>query len=172
MVVEEVLRLLRAGGLESVYSASGLDPIVDDAYGRQNAYAFLRGESLRTVVLLGHIDTVDTGDYGPLEPWALDPAGLAERLDVLAELVPGLAEDLLAYPGDWMLGRGVVDMKSGVAAIIAVMRHLAEMAREEPPPLSVVLLATPDEENESAGVLQAVRFLLHLREQYGLAYLG
>ncbi|HLQ28000.1 MAG TPA: M20/M25/M40 family metallo-hydrolase [Ktedonobacteraceae bacterium] len=172
MVAEEVLRLLHAGGLESVYTASGLDPIVGDAYGRQNAYAFLRGESPRTVVLLGHIDTVDTVDYGPLEPWALDPDGLAERQDALAELVPGLTEDLAGYPGDWMLGRGVVDMKSGVAATIAVVRHLAEMAREEPPPLSVVLLATPDEENESAGILQAVRFLLRLREQYGLEYLG
>src|SRR5712692_37904 len=172
MVAEEVLRLLHAGGLESVYTASGLDPIVGDAYGRQNAYAFLRGESPRTVVLLGHIDTVDTVDYGPLEPWALDPDGLAEQQDALAELVPGLTEDLAGYPGDWMLGRGVVDMKSGVAATIAVVRHLAEMAREEPPPLSVVLLATPDEENESAGILQAVRFLLRLREQYGLEYLG
>ena len=39
-------------------------------------------------------------------------------------------------------------------------------------PLSIVLLATPDEENESAGVLQAVRFLLRLREEHGLEYLG
>src|ERR1700730_14784835 len=51
MVVEEVLRLLRAGGLESVYTDSGLDPIEVDAYGRQNAYAFLRGKSPRAVVL-------------------------------------------------------------------------------------------------------------------------
>jgi len=172
LVAEEVLRLLRADGLESIYTANGLDPLPDDPTGRQNAYAFLRGSSPRTVVLLGHIDTVDTTDFGPLEPWALDPEGLATRQDALAELAPGLAEDLAAHPGDWMFGRGSIDMKSGVAVTIAVMRHLAEMAREGRLPLSVVLLATPDEENESAGVLQAVRFLLHLREQYGLEYLG
>jgi arginine utilization protein RocB len=172
LVAEEVLHLLRAGGLESAYTASGLDPLIGDPYGRQNTYAFLRGHSSRTIVLFGHIDTVDTADYGPLEPWANDPEGLAARLDILVKLAPGLAEDLAAHPGDWMFGRGVSDMKSGVAATIAVVRRLAQMAREGNLPLSVVLLATPDEENESAGILQAVHFLLRLREQYGLQYLG
>src|SRR5712691_2770015 len=102
LVAEEVLRLLRADGFESLYTVSGLDPLVGDPSGRQNAYAFLRGSSPRTVVLLGHIDTVDTTDFGPLEPWALDPEGLATRQDALAELAPGLAEDLAVHPGDWM----------------------------------------------------------------------
>jgi arginine utilization protein RocB len=171
-VVAEVLPLLQSDGLESAYTAIGLDPLPGDQFGRQNAYAFLRGNSPRTLVLLGHIDTVDTADYGPLEHWALNPEGLAARLETLTALAPGLAEDLAAHPGDWMFGRGSVDMKSGVAVNIAVMRHLAHMALEGTLPLSVVLLATPDEENESAGVLQAVNFLLRLREQYGLEYCG
>ena len=171
-VAQEVLHLLQEGGLEKAYRSIGLDPLPGDPYGRQNAYAFLHGRSPRTVVLLGHIDTVDTADYGPLEQWAHDPGGLAERQDTLAALTPGLAEDLAAHPGEWMFGRGSIDMKSGVAANIAVMRRLAERAREGDMPLSVVLLATPDEENESAGILQAVHFLLHLRQQYGLEYLG
>ena len=129
LVAEEVLGLLRAGGLESAYTESGLDPLIGDPFGRQNAYAFLRGRSPRTIVMLGHIDTVDTADYGPLEPWATDPGGLAARQDALVELAPELAEDLASHPGDWMFGRGVIDMKSGVAATIAVMRRLAEMAR-------------------------------------------
>ena len=171
-VVGEVLRLLHANGLESVYASSGLDPLPGDPWERHNAFAFLRGLSPRTIVLLGHIDTVDTADYESLEPWALDPAGLAARQNVLAELTPGLAEDHAAFPGDWMFGRGSADMKSGLAVNIAVMRHLAGIARAGRLPLSVVFLATPDEENESAGVLQAVHFLLHLRQQYGLEYLG
>ena len=36
----------------------------------------------------------------------------------------------------------------------------------------MVLLATPDEENESAGVLRGVQLLLDLRARYGLEYLG
>ncbi|HEY7357461.1 MAG TPA: hypothetical protein VH590_13375, partial [Ktedonobacterales bacterium] len=51
-------------------------------------------------------------------------------------------------------------------------RRLAAQARQGALPLSVVLLATPDEENESAGVLRAVQFLLDLRAKYGLKYLG
>ena len=70
-VAEEVLRLLQSDELASAYTAIGLDPLPGDAFGRQNAYAFLRGNSPRTLLLLGHIDTVDTADYGPLEPWAL-----------------------------------------------------------------------------------------------------
>ncbi|MBF6590243.1 MAG: M20/M25/M40 family metallo-hydrolase [Ktedonobacterales bacterium] len=169
-VVREVVRLLREDGLADAYTASGLDPIEGDPYGRRNAYAFLRGQSTRTLVLLGHIDTVDTADYGPLEPWALDPEALATRQAALEELTPALADDLAAHPGDWLFGRGVIDMKSGVAANIAVLRQLARAGT--PPPLSLILLATPDEENESAGILQAVRFLLRLREEHGLDYVG
>src|SRR5690242_4861250 len=104
-VAEEVLNLLRADGLEDAYTVSGLDPLVDDPWGRQNAYAFLRGVRPRTIVLLGHIDTVGTEDYGPLEPWAIDPEGLAARLDALVDLVPELAGDLASHPDDWMFGR-------------------------------------------------------------------
>ncbi len=171
-VARRVLSLLQEDGLGSSYTAIGLDPLPGDPAGRSNAYAFLRGKRPQTIVLLGHIDTVDTKDFGTLEAFALDPDALASRVDQLAAIVPGLAEDLAAHAGDWMFGRGSGDMKSGDAVNIAVMRHLAAQAREGRLELSVVLLATPDEENESAGVLQAVQFLLHLREQYGLEYLG
>jgi len=171
-VAREVVRILGEGGLESAYAAIGLDPVDGDQYGRANAYAFLRGTSPRTIVLLGHIDTVPTADYGALEEYALDPMALHERLDALAAMTPGLAEEIARYGDDLLFGRGTIDMKAGVAANIAVMRALAERSQQEALPLSVVLLATPDEENESAGVLQAVRFLLRLREEYGLEYLG
>jgi arginine utilization protein RocB len=171
-VAREVLRLLQEDGLASSYTSTGLDPLIDDPAGRCNAYAFLRGKHPQTIILLGHIDTVATGDFGALEPFALDPGALAAHVDQLAAVAPGLAQDLAAHPGDWMLGRGSADMKSGDAVNIAVMRRLATLAREDRLELSVVLLATPDEENESAGVLQAVQFLLRLRDQYGLEYLG
>ncbi len=168
-VAHEVLRLLHADGLDDSYTSSGLDPLEGDPYGRLNAYAFLRGQSRATLVLLGHIDTVDTQDYGPLEPWALDPTALADRRDAL--LGGEEAEDA-AELSDWMFGRGIGDMKSGVAIAIALMRRLAKDARLGQLPISVIMLATPDEENESAGVLQAVRFLLDLRAQNALTYLG
>ena len=172
-VAQEVLNLLTEGGFADFYTSVGFDPLEDDPYRRHNVYAFLRGKSERTLVLLGHFDTVDTQDYGPLEPWAFDPAALAERQDTLLAMVPELRSDFEAHPNDWMFGRGCVDMKSGVAANIAIMRRLAEKACTEGPlPISIVMLATPDEENESEGVLQAVRFLLRLRQQHDLTYLG
>jgi len=162
-VAHEILHMLHEDGLEARYTASGLDVVAGDPHERLNAYAFLRGQSAETLVLLGHVDTVDTADYGHLEPWALDPTGLATRLDTLAGI------DSREDHSDWMFGRGVADMKSGIAINIALMRRLA---REERFPLSLVLLATPDEENESAGILQGVQLLLRLREQYGLRYIG
>ncbi|HZU01445.1 MAG TPA: M20/M25/M40 family metallo-hydrolase [Ktedonobacteraceae bacterium] len=171
-VAQEVLRLLSEDGLDRLYTAHGLDPIEGDLYGRHNAYALLRGESPRTLVLLGHIDTVGTSDYGVLERWALDPEGLAERLDTLVALTPQLQADIVAHPDDWMFGRGVADMKSGVAVNIALIRRLAEQAQTGSLPLSCVFLAVCDEENESAGVLQAVHLLSRLRPEYGLEYVG
>lgn len=163
-----VLDLLHADELDTIYTASGLDPLEGDLYQRQNAYAFLQGKQPVTLVLLGHIDTVDTADYGLLERWSLAPDELAKRADQL--LMPEqIASD---DAGDWLFGRGAADMKSGVAVNIALMRQLALQARDEPLPFSVVMLATPDEENESAGVLQGVRFLLRLRERYELNYVG
>jgi arginine utilization protein RocB len=171
-VASEVHRLLCEGGFDTCSTAHGLDSLKEDVYGRQNVYAFLRGQSVRTLVLMGHFDTVGTGDYGVLEPWALDPEELAARLDTLVELTPEVQADIAASPGDWMFGRGVADMKSGVAVNIALMRRLAEKACKGSLALSLVFLAVCDEENESAGVLQAVHLLLRLREQYGLQYVG
>jgi arginine utilization protein RocB len=172
-VAEEVVRLLTADGLQSAYTSVGLDPIAGDPFERHNAFAFLKGKSPRTVVLLGHIDTVGTADYGPLEPYATDPAALAAHLEELAALAPEVRPDLEAHPDDWAFGRGTMDMKCGVAATIVALRRIARAALAgDPSPLSVVLLATPDEENESAGVMQAVQWLLRLRDEHGLEYLG
>ena len=161
-VAHEVLSMLRED--DASYTALGLDPVINDPYNRQNVYAFLQGKSPRTLVLIGHIDTVDTKDYGELEPLALDVEAITMKRDQLGTVLEGTNVD------DWMFGRGTVDMKCGVAAIIALIRHYA--LRSEQPPISLVMLAVPDEENESAGVLQGVHFLTDLREQYGLEYIG
>lgn len=166
-VAREVLRLLLDDNLNHAYTTYGLDPIENDPYQRHNAYAFLRGQSPATLILLGHFDTVDIKDYGPLEPLALDPLKLTEKQHLLLQ-----EGDETENADDWLFGRGVVDMKSGVAVNIALMRCLAEQARSTPLPISVLMLATPDEENESAGVLQAVRFLQELQARYQLSYVG
>jgi arginine utilization protein RocB len=170
-VTREVVSILREDGLEDAYAEIGLDALVGDPHNRHNAFAYLPGASARTIILLGHIDTVATADYGPLESYALDPDALAARRTELEAITPGLNAVLGDHPEEWMFGRGTIDMKAGVAANIAVLRHLAALPQSERP-VSAVLLATPDEENESAGVLQAVRFLTSLRERHGLEFVG
>jgi arginine utilization protein RocB len=167
-VARKVLALLGEGGVDALYTACGLNAVEGDNYGRCNAYAFLRGQSPKTLVLLGHIDTVPVSDYATLEPWAFDPAELAKHRD---ELVAS-GSDKMVNHDDWMFGRGAADMKSGVAVNIALMRRLAYDASVSPLPLSVLMLATPDEENESAGVMQGVHLLLQLRERFDLDYVG
>ena len=166
-VAQEIVRLLRADDLKAVYTESGLDALKGDLYGRQNAYAFLRGSSPETIVLLGHFDTVDTRDYGELEHLSLEPAALVSRRD---DLLP--ANERGSDLSDWMFGRGVADMKSGIAVNIALMRQFARESRQASLPISILMIATPDEENNSAGVLHAVHLLVRLRERYKLNYLG
>ncbi|WP_220194355.1 M20/M25/M40 family metallo-hydrolase [Ktedonospora formicarum] len=168
LVASKILELLYEDGIEALYTASGFDPIANDPYGRKNVYAFLRGQRAETLILLGHFDTVDTADYGDLESLSLDPGALALHIDEL--LAPGTR--LEGERSNWLFGRGAGDMKSGVAVNIALMRHLAERSRSEALPFSVLLIATADEENESAGVLQAVHFLTRWREERQLHYLG
>ncbi len=172
-VARAVYAMLCADGCAAAYQVSGLDALTDDPYERHNVFALVRGRRPETLVLLGHCDTVGTDDYGPLAPWATDPAGLAQRVDALEALDPDLRADLAAHPDDWLFGRGSVDMKAGVAVHIALMRRLAAAAAAGAPPgVSVLFLATPDEEHESAGALHAVRLLLRLRREHGLHYIG
>jgi arginine utilization protein RocB len=171
-VGEAIARQLGADDLDGVYTEIGLEAIPGDPWNRANAFAFVRGRSAHTVTLMGHFDTVDTADYGALEPWALDPDGLRERLDTLAAMTPGVREDETDAPDDWLYGRGAADMKSGVAICIALLRHYARLARAGQLPLSVVMIATPDEENESAGAREAARLLARLRAAHGLTFVG
>ena len=165
----QALAILREGGLEHDYAESGLQALIGDPHGRSIAYGLVRGSSPRTFVILGHLDTVGTADYRTLEPSALSPDDLEARFEELCSLAP---EIIGFYPRDWMYGRGAADMKSGVAAMLAVTRHLARRNRATACPFSVVCIATVDEENESAGVIQAVRLLTELRERHGLEFVG
>jgi arginine utilization protein RocB len=172
-VAHAIYDLLCEGGHAAAYALHGLEPLEGDPWRRHNVYALLPGKSPRTVVLLGHYDTVGTEDYGSLEAWATDSARLAEHTTQLSALDPDLAHDLTAFPDDWLYGRGTADMKTGVAVNLALTRRLAAAASAGAPcPVTVLFLATPDEENESAGVLAALRLLARLRDSHGLQYLG
>ncbi|MCA9981333.1 MAG: M20/M25/M40 family metallo-hydrolase, partial [Anaerolineales bacterium] len=157
--------------------------------GRVSVACLLRGthpaNTGRTVIIMGHYDTVGVKEYQSLDPErsghiAFQPERLRHLLleKLGAKRTPNeedVWQDLNELEGEtgrpvWLFGRGSCDMKSGVAINIALMRHLwAERAQLAG---NVLFLACPDEETESVGVRTAVPELLHLRDSEQLTYLG
>jgi arginine utilization protein RocB len=151
-------------------------PIEGDPVGRSNLAAWVPGSGAetpgggrRTVVLTGHFDVVTTSNLGVLGPYAFDPPHLAEAAERLlreeadAGQPDPVAESDLAS-GDWLFGRGALDMKCGLAAGIAVL----ERAAAKPAGGGLLLLATPDEEASSVGMRAAVTALAGLAREWDL----
>ncbi len=122
-------------------------PIPGDPFGRSNVAAFVRGSGTRCIVLTGHYDVVETGAYGPLESIAFDPEALAAAL---GPDIPDIAS------GEFLPGRGLLDMKAGLAAGIAMLERFAGL-RE--PVGNLLFLAVADEEVASHGMRAAAPML-------------
>lgn len=138
----------------------------DDPLHRRNVIAWVKGNGNRTIILHGHMDTVGTGDYGPLEKYAFDPDALSEHMNDVS-LRKEVREDLSS--GDYMFGRGACDMKSGDAVILGILKD----ASEHPEDLDGNLLVSfnPVEENLHSGILNAVPLLLKLKEEQRFDYI-
>lgn len=136
-----------------------------------NLYALVRGQQPDTVILSGHFDTVGTDAYGPHAPHAFTPHALRDAL--LRHLDrPDLSgperqarQDLLS--GEFLPGRGLLDMKAGLAAGLAVLERYAALAPADRP-VNLLLIASPDEEQRSRGARQAAADLPALTRQRGL----
>jgi arginine utilization protein RocB len=132
-------------------------PLPGDPLNRANVLALVRGEGPQTVILSGHFDTVPTEDYGELQPWAGAPDELLPRLIARLEQTGADPQALADFrSGEFLPGRGLLDMKSGVAAGLAVLEAFAADPSRTG---NLLLVATPDEEESSAG-MRAVADLL------------
>jgi arginine utilization protein RocB len=140
--------------------------IADDPHGRSNVIAMVRGHGRQTVVLAGHFDVVPVDDYGDLEPYAWDPIALKqhmiERLRRTSAFPQALAD---LESGTFLPGRGLLDMKSGLAAGLAVLERFAETPDRIG---NLVFVATPDEEDRSAGMRAVADLLPGYLEDNGL----
>lgn len=139
-----------------------------DDLGRVSLLAFVRGQkdkNPRTAILIGHTDTVGISDYGDFQDLATKPQELAQRLR--QEVLPPKAEADLRS-GDYLFGRGVLDMKSGVAMVMEVL----DLLSQDPASLSGNLCAAfvCDEEGNSSGMLSCVPALIALKEKENLQY--
>lgn len=146
-----------------------LEPIPGDALGRANVIALVRGSGARTILLTGHFDVVGVANYGDLEPWAFDPEELLPRLVKTLEQKASSEEDELALAdlksGNYLPGRGVLDMKTGLAVGVAVLERFAETKSRGG---NLLFIASPDEENRSSGIRAAAARLAQIERERGL----
>lgn len=128
----------------------------------------LRGSGSRTVILTGHFDTVSVDDYGALRPLATQPERLAAALgESLRERRDPAAERAKAdlAGGAFLPGRGLLDMKAGLAAGLAAAADFAGRAAAAG---NLLFLAVPDEENNSAGARSAAQLLPEIAREHRL----
>ena len=122
-------------------------------------------DAKETICLISHFDTVNTEEYGILEPLATQPEELTkvllERQETFQEEV---REDLVS--GDFLFGRGTMDMKMG----LVMHMSLIEKASVEKWPINLLLLTVPDEEVSSSGMRYAVPVLLDFQKKYQFTY--
>ncbi len=147
-----------------------LVPTEGDDRERYNVFALVKGAKKpkkETIILMGHMDTVGIEDYGKWKSLAFSPDALAERLRH-GKVKESVRKDLES--GEWMFGRGSVDMKSGVASHLALIRHFAS----QPNSLNgnVLLLVECDEEEDSHGILSALKDLQYLAQKENLTYIA
>ncbi len=141
----------------------------DDPQQRRNVWALVRGNKRATVVLAGHYDVVNVDTYGALAPWAYDPPQLMPRLIAELERGPANDQDRLALQdlrsGEYLPGRGALDMKSGLAVGIAVLQRFATLHERAG---NLLFLATPDEEDTSEGMRAAAAQLAQVAREHDL----
>ncbi|KQT00224.1 peptidase M20 [Rhizobium sp. Leaf391] len=140
---------------------------------RQNVLALVRGKGRRCLVLAGHFDTVSITNYGSLASFACDPEPLTRALiEELSVKNRSPSEDKALsdlMSGDFLAGRGLLDMKSGLAAGIAALERFAEL---DEPPGNILFVATPDEENRSRGMRALRDALPSIAKQFDLNIIG
>jgi arginine utilization protein RocB len=143
--------------------------IEGDRLGRKSVLAYIKGNgnSNKTVVLIGHIDTVGIDDFGDIKGFATNPELLVEKLNTL-KLDEESKRDLDS--GDYLFARGIFDMKTGVASLMVLMQEVSKDPRALDG--NLVFLGVPDEEGNSAGMLSAVKVLSRLKQKEGFQYIA
>lgn len=148
---------------------TGLYEIPGDPYGRKIPYAFLKGKKTDTVLLSGHFDVVSTEEYGKAEPWAYE-VGTSKLEEMLRKMPLDDVAKADLESGEWIWGRGVADMKGGLAIHAALFEQYAKQALDGTLEGSIMFMPVPDEESYSAGMRNGVQILKQFKEKYGLNY--
>ena len=114
----------------------------------------------RTIILTGHFDVVDALDCGAIKQWAYDPGEYTKRIADM-KISDEAREDLES--GHYLFGRGVADMKLGIAIEMMMLKQFSEQTSLYD--ANIMFLAVPDEEGDSFGMRAAVEPLWRMQEQ-------
>ncbi len=141
--------------------------IENDLLNRKNVFAFIKGknDSNRTIIYHAHLDTVGTEDFGGLQSIAHDPVALQEFFSNY-EADKEVQTDALS--GEWLFGRGALDMQSGIAVHLANLLYFSEHPEELNGNLLVMF--NPDEENQHTGIRTSLPELKKLQDEHSLEY--
>jgi len=138
----------------------------DDFVERHCTYAYVKGtkgKSKRTVILIGHIDTVGVDDYQKNSEYAFKSDELPELLKTM-----NVSDEVLKdiESNEYLFGRGSLDMKSGVAGHMFLITYFS--AHPEELDGNLIAIAECDEEDSSYGIISALYELeeLKLRENF------
>ncbi|MGG5254090.1 M20/M25/M40 family metallo-hydrolase [Neobacillus sp. SM06] len=124
-----------------------------------------KGNCKDTVILLSHFDVVGVDDYGRWKELAFDPERLAEAFtSQLSLFSEEIQNDLRS--GEWMFGRGTMDMKSGLALHMSILEKAAMNHFNG----NVLLLTVCDEEVNSTGMRSAIPVIQDIAEKFALKY--
>ncbi|WP_141433066.1 M20/M25/M40 family metallo-hydrolase [Bacillus sp. 03113] len=143
--------------------------IENDKLQRRNVFAFIKGkkQTNKTIIYHAHYDTVGTEDYGALQNISNDSDALLtyfSQYDGDAELRRE------ALSGEWLFGRGSLDMQSGIAIhlvnLLYFSNHLDELEG------NLLVLFNPDEENQHVGIRGALSEFVRLKEKKSLEYVA
>jgi arginine utilization protein RocB len=142
----------------------------NDEIKRHNVLALVRGtkgNSNKTIILMGHLDTVGVDDFGTIKEYAFDPDKLPK---LLKELNLGEEIDKDIDSLEYMFGRGALDMKSGVAGHMYLIKYFSEHPEELNG--NIIALAECDEEDNSHGIISALKIFKEWKEKYNLEYIA
>ncbi|MCL2147306.1 MAG: M20/M25/M40 family metallo-hydrolase, partial [Synergistaceae bacterium] len=114
----------------------------------------------RTVILTGHFDVVDAEDCGAIKEWAYDPEEYTKRIADI-KINDEARNDLES--GRYLFGRGVADMKLGLAIEMNLLKQFSEDTGLYD--ANIMFLAVPDEEGDSYGMRAAVEPLCRMQEK-------
>ena len=147
-----------------------MTPTRQDDRERYNVLALLKGSKEdvgETVILMGHMDTVDVEDYGKWMNIAFSPEQLLKEWNK-SQLPEEVKKDL--DTGDYIGGRGVLDMKSGIAINLAIVRYFAR--HRDLLKGNLLFVAACDEERNSRGILSALADILQWGREQNLSYIA